>query len=238
MNQRKNSTKWILIAGIAAAILAGAVAVQGQLYMNRNVEVVFAAEDPIYPNTIITENNIVMKELPQAIVDSQLLFEKKEDVIGGVALSTILPNTLIMKTQVFNASDGGVLSDKLSTLEQPELMAYTIPANASNAVGGAIRAGDFVNIFGNFEVASDSSEQSGRVVKILIQNARVIEVVGSGDRIRGLTFALTAEEILDVEFALRAGSISFALLPLGTTYEDSEDLLINRDMFLQRHDLR
>ena len=225
----------LLVLGIVMALFAGFFVVKGQEYYNKLVPVIYCGEKDIPPYTKIKEEDIVELKLPQIVAQKQRMFLKKEEVIGKVSKALIIANTPIINNQILDVkNNSNILASNLTQIGDPRLVAYTIPANPMTSVGGKILPNDKVHIIANIQIRVKDQEDKKRVSKIIVPYAKVIDTVGKEASIRGLTFAMTPQQVLDVEYALKNGSISFALLPYEYN-KDQENISTSDESFTERH---
>lgn len=91
------------------------------------------------------------------------------------------------------------------------LRALTLPVDVSSSLGGALRAGDRVDLLGTFARASEAD----RATVTLLQNVPVLAAAepsaDSGPQLDHVTVALTLEEAELVAFALGRGQVQVVL---------------------------
>ena len=225
----------LLVIGIVMALLAGFFVVKGQEYYNKLVLVIYCGEKDIPPYTKIKEEDVVEFKLPLVVAQQQKMFLRKEDVIGKVSKAPIIANTPIIKNQILDLkNNSNILASNLTQIGDPSLVGYTIPANPITSVGGKILPNDKVHIIANIQMSTKEQEDKKRISKIIVPYAKVIDTVGKEASIKGLTFALTPQQVLDVEYAMKNGSISFALLPYEYN-KDQENISTSDESFTARH---
>lgn len=225
----------LLIAGIILALIAGILLIKGQELYNRLVPVVYCGEKPIQPFTVIKDSDLTTVKIPKVIAQQQNMFFKKEDVVGKVANTIIPVNTPIVKNQImaFERSND-ILAAKLTQLGDKDSVAYTIPTDPISSVGGKIQINDVVDIIGTMEASMKPDEIKKTVSKIIVPNARVIDSVGTEGNVRGLTFILNPQQVLDIEYVRKKGRVSFALLPYKYN-KDTENYITSEETFIKRH---
>lgn len=236
MKRKIDSSAIVLIAGIIMALITAILIVYGQQYYNQLVPVVYCGDKDIPPYTIIKETDIVERNVPKAVIERNNVFIRKEDVIGKVTVTLICAGTPIIRNQVMDLKrNSNLLSANLTRLDDPEVVAFTIPANPLTAAGGKIRANDRVSIIGSMEISLKPGQPPQKVTQVIVPEARVLDVIGEGNNIKGLTFALTLQQVLDIEFVQKRGSIVFALLPYQYNSENFKNTSITEKTFIKRY---
>lgn len=233
-NVQHDKSLIILVIGIVAAIISGVLVVKGHDYYNQMVPIVYASQEDIQPYTPIKEEDLIIMEVPKITKMDETMYQRKEDVIGKVSKSLIPANTPISRNQILNLSkSGNMISASLTQLKDPNLVAYTIATNQVDAVGGKISPNDMVHIIATMQVSTIPNAPKKTVSKIIVPYAKVLDIVGTGSKIQGVTFALTPQQVLDVAFSQKNGTISFAILPFQYNM-DSGNYITTEENFRSR----
>lgn len=229
----------LLIVGVCIAIIAGFLIMKGQEYYNKLVPVVYCGAKDIPIHTIIKESDVVIIKVPKIVIQNQNIFMRKEDIIGKLSNTMIPSNTLVVKKQVIDLkTNSNLLASNLTLLNNPNAVAYTIPTTPGYCVGGRIAVNDTVHIIATMKMPVADGQPEKFVSKIIVPYAKVLEVITSTQSkeqvLSGVTFALTSQQALDVEFAMKKGTISFALLPYNYNI-DQKDIATTEKSFIDRY---
>jgi len=236
MNKSKlDKSTILLIVGILMALIAGVLIIKGQEYFNKLVPVVYCSNEGIAAYKTIKETDLVIIKIPKIVAQQQNIYTRMEDVIGKVTSTFIPSQTPIYKNQILSFNrNKNILAANLSQINDPGIVAYTIPTNQIACSGGKILSNDMVHIIATMEIPSLKGAAKTYVSKILVPYARVMDVVGKDANVKGLTFALTPQQVLDIELARKKGNISFALLPYNYNKDDG-DISTSEESFINRH---
>lgn len=229
----------LLIIGAVMAVIAGFSMIKAQEYYNQLVPVIFAGQSEITQFSIIKEEDIQLVKVPKIIAQRQNLITKKEDIVGKVAGVLISAQTPIVKTQLLDFErNNNILAASLSQLNDPSVVAYTVPASQNTCFGGKILPNDMVHIIATIQPPETSIRNKEFVSKIVVPYAKVLDVVrvanGKQMIISGITFALTPQQVLDIEYVRKNGTITFALLPY-TFDKDNAEIVTTDETFGERY---
>lgn len=215
MKKKIDLSSLLLLIGIIFAFGAGFLIIKAQEYYNNLVPVIYCYEKDLPPYTVIKDTNLVIKKVPKLVVEQNGLFVKREDVIGKACVTIIPANTPINKSQIISLErNNSLLAANLTKIGDLNKVAYTIQTNPMSAVGGKILPNDMVHIIGTFRMPSSTGTGGDKTVsKIIVPFARVLDTIGKDGTLAGLTFVLTPQQVLDIEYVLKNGKITFALLP-------------------------
>ncbi len=233
--RRIDKSTIILVLGIIMALVAAFFVVKGQEYYNKLVPAVYSFNQAIAPFTKIKEDDLTIVKIPRIVAQQQGVFIRKEDVIGKISKTTIPSQTPVYKEQIFEfKNNNSILAANLSQINDPGVVAYTIPTNQVSAVGGKIVANDIVHIIATMETQLENTGKKTYISKIIVPYAKVIDVIGKDAGIKGLTFVLRPEQVLDIECAMKIGKISFSLLPYEYN-KDNYEAITTLDSFKKKH---
>lgn len=135
------------------------------------VPVMFAATN-ISGNTPITENMLLVKNVPEAYLGFDAITQRYQKfLIGQKALVSIKKDQAILWSNIM-LQDERHLAAKLETNQR----AISIAVDEVSGVSGLIRPGDSVDIIGYFNVPGQDYSKVEPVVKVLMQGALVLAV--------------------------------------------------------------
>jgi pilus assembly protein CpaB len=135
------------------------------------VKNVVVAKKDILPRTIITEDMVQLKGVPENFKQPKA-FERIEDVIGRVS---IVP--LPAGTQITSSSTDTLERAGLDFVIPTGMRAVTIPVDAITSVAGQVSPGSNVDIFLTVEYSEGpGSPFSGFFTKLLMTNVTVLAV--------------------------------------------------------------
>jgi pilus assembly protein CpaB len=132
---------------------------------------VVAAVKPIEPGTILTQDMVNLKMVPQAYVESRSVL--KADLTRIIGLKVDIP---IKAQQAMMWTDLAITSDdrrQLSLLVQPGMRAVGIRATHEDRHFVLIRPGDRVDVYANVPSGNNDKE---RVSVVVVQNVIVLAV--------------------------------------------------------------
>lgn len=148
------------------------------------VKNVVVAKRDILPRTIITEDMVILKGVPENFKQPKA-FERIEDVIGRVS---IVP--LPAGTQITSSSTDTLERAGLDFVIPTGMRAVTIPVDAISSVAGQVSPGSNVDIFLTVEFSEGpGSPYSGFFTKLLMTNVTVLAVEWRKER-------MTREDLL------------------------------------------
>lgn len=148
------------------------------------VKNVVVAKKDILPRTIITEDMVMLKGVPENYKQPKA-FERIEDVIGRVS---IVP--LPAGTQITSSSTDTLERAGLDFIIPTGMRAVTIPVDSITSVAGQVSPGSNVDIFLTVEFSEGpGSPYSGFFTKLLMTNVTVLAVEWRKER-------MTREDLL------------------------------------------
>jgi Flp pilus assembly protein CpaB len=205
-----SSRRGTLAVALACALVAGGILVfsitryrqsvqastkQGTVLVAKGVIQKGTAGDAIAAGQLFSAQSIVQKQLSAgAIADAAALR-------GKAAVRDILPG------EQLTAADFSTASGIAASLT-PTQRAISITIDAAHGLIGVLSVGDYVDIYGGFDV----SQGSGRprpVMRLLIPNVKVLKAPGGGGGGIGGGGNGSGNAILAVD-ATQAGKIAFA----------------------------
>lgn len=135
------------------------------------VKNVVVAKKDILPKTIITEDMVQLKGIPENFRQPKA-FERIEDVIGRVSIVPLPAGTQISSSSVDTLERAG-----LDFVIPTGMRAVTIPVDMITSVAGQVSPGSNVDIFLTVEYSEGAgSPFSGFFTKLLMTNVSVLAV--------------------------------------------------------------
>ncbi len=166
-----------LVLGMVAVVLlmSWARTREADLLQQSNMTAVLVATRDIPPNTILDQQLVQRIQVPQRYVQPKAIADMA--LIKGRVTSAAIPA-------------GGQVLDTYLEEEGRMALAYDVPRSrraitiavtATSGIGGNVRPGNFVDIFGTFEFGRPTGYQGGQVVysdekmetRLLLQNVQV-----------------------------------------------------------------
>jgi Flp pilus assembly protein CpaB len=218
--------KWIIIAGVVLALVAGAggffllsqaqqqAATQG-LPM---VAVVVAARE-IPARKPIETGDVALRNVPQDVTNASA-FATVEEVVGRISAVTIPTGQLVTKNLLASVSAGGQFSilgpDASIAPDSPNLRAISLNVPDDRAVGGLIEPGQTVDVFITVtvnvpqDVADGGRLYTDKSTKLTYQDVPILAKSGTFYIVR--VDEATAEEISHLQ-ASGTATFSLALRP-------------------------
>lgn len=175
-------------AALLLSVLLGVIAVvmlltwargrESELLQLSEMKDVLVASSDILPNTIIDEQLVIRKQVPATYVQPRAL-TVLEEVKGRVTTVPIPTGAQILGTYLEDAGRTALAYDVPRGRR-----AITIAVSDVTGVGGLVRPGNFVDVFGTFEFGRPTGFQGGQVTyadektetRMLMQNMQVVAV--------------------------------------------------------------
>ncbi len=177
------------------AAMARAAAIQK--YGGERVTVLIASE-AIGVGQEITEANTIAEELPVDLLPQGEIALSHDQVTGTVAQVDIAKNEPVLLSRI---------GDGASRISVPKgLNAVSVSSDDVLAVGGAIRAGSFVDVY--VETSKGQVTLLGQKILVLETN---IEETTSAEKVSWVTLAVTSASVSDLLTASSKGTIHFVL---------------------------
>jgi Flp pilus assembly protein CpaB len=175
-----------------AALLAG----QRVLDDARGTVDVWTAARDIPPDQELTSADLVATpvHLPPELLDEYVV--ASTDLEGAMVMRPVMEGELLSSAAI---AEGTLASAGRS---------MTIPVAPEHAVGGALRPGDRIDVFGTF----DAGDARARTV-LLVRGVSIIQVVEAGglvvgeEAVVGVTVSVTPEEAARLAFAIRTAEL-------------------------------
>lgn len=239
MKQKKiiDNSLIFLIVGIVLSVILAVLVTKGYGWINPEIEVVVPNGKDIAANTVIKATHLTTKKVSKSIIEDQKVYTDPQDLVGKIAKGIIPEGTPITEKHLLDLKDNNknVLTAKLSAMGDSNLIAYTVPLDSLDAVGGKISANDMVYLIGAFNSNLKTGERNSAMSKVIVPAARVIETVEKDKQIRGITIAITPEEAVDIAYVLKNGTISIALLPYQYQEKDINTLVTDNSSFNEKN---
>ncbi len=138
------------------------------LYDSEPLPTLVATRD-IPPHVRLDETMVVRKDVPRTWQQPKAL-TKVDDVIGQITSVPIFAGEQVVATKLVTADDAG-----LAYYVPTGTRAIALGVDVFNAVGGHIKAGNHVDILGNFDFGS--GEKSDLRTVTIMQDVQVLSVV-------------------------------------------------------------
>lgn len=211
---RLRSSTYLTMA-LALSLLAAALTYR---YLNRlgaHVPVVVAAADLTLPQRLSAES-VEVVELPARAVHP-LAFSDPTAVIGRVNRRPLSAGEQVLEPDLAGAGDDGIWSALLGEGEG----ALYVPLGPERALGGAVRAGDRVDVI----VVGEDGLLGEAMSAVLVTGARVLDVrdpdglsasAGEARYPAGALLAVPSGELTRLALAVERGRIYLALSARGT----------------------
>lgn len=163
-------------------------------------------------NTMITEEMVIVKQVPQNIVN-ELSVKSFDELKGLITKENIYPNEQILLAKL---DSGGEKGSELSFSIKKDYRALTIKTDEISGIAGYINKGDHVDIA---SVLIDKSKAQGIISKMIAENIEVVEVgikpISNEDQNKSqytsITVLIPAADILKINYALSEGKYSILL---------------------------
>jgi pilus assembly protein CpaB len=225
-----------VVIAIVVAALSGTLMV---LYLRKlEVEVsggarvrVLMVVRSIEPGSMITDDMLTTRAVPQAWVESRAVRESDRARILGLKVEVpIKPQETVLWTDLAITAGG---ERHLSELIQPGMRAVGIRASTEDQSFALVRPGDRVDVIANIPQPKDENQ---RVSVVLAQNLLVLAVgLDTGGEAVGprssygqgsvLTVSATMTQIQQISLAAERGKMSVALKPRkGQELLDTQEL--------------
>ena len=224
---------FLIVAILAVLLLPGKDAQPEQKQTEETLVTVAAARMEIPAYTVITEEMVYLKEVPERSVHENDL-DSVENVVGRRSLVTIAMDEVIMRNHII---DPDAPENRLAYQIKSGMRAMTVPVDDASGVCSQIRAGDCVDVIvavqdvekeeqnntnGSGSQVSDSQKKSTRPVSVMnLQNIRVLaldqdqQYAPQADdglyNYREVTLEVTPEDAVKLGWAQYEGKIYLAL---------------------------
>ncbi|MFC1646404.1 Flp pilus assembly protein CpaB [Candidatus Omnitrophota bacterium] len=215
-----------LLSIIIAAVMALLAVVMVNAYLNREKQKyqlqlqqtqVVVATKHIPKGTTILPQMIKPIGFPVKYMQPGVL-NNPNIAVGKIAAVDILQNEQVLQTKLTTVRK---VQDSLAVRLPQGKRAFTIDITPLMAVGGDIKAGDYIDIIGSFPYTQniDGKPVTENVSVTLFQKITVMGKKTVGDKSR-FTLALTPQESAILSYAINQGALRFILRqPLDTAIE-------------------
>jgi pilus assembly protein CpaB len=211
--QRKLAVIIAVVLGLLAVFLTNVYFQQKEGLIDvRKTRVLVAAKD-ISKGTTIDYDMLAFKTIPLNFVQPKAI-SSKESAVGKTTLVTILSGEQILSTKLTAPGSGLTLAGKTP----PGKRAFTIGLDAAAAVGGMVDPGDHVDILAVFTNPAVTLTLFQDVL-VLAVGRQMVPTQERGDRetsvsaVKGITLALTPQEVQVITVAIQHGKIKLTLRP-------------------------
>lgn len=172
----------------------------------QGVSVVSAAQD-ISANTIITEEMLVIVEVPEGIVLPGAM-TKISDAVGQTTLTDIIVGEQVVSSKL--VSPGDTATNTLAYAIEPGNRAITIGVDNISGLAGMIHPGDRIDLLAELDVEGvANTELVAENIKILAVDSVLDKSgkVANGDvaAYTTITLEVTAIQAMEVSFAANSG---------------------------------
>jgi pilus assembly protein CpaB len=175
---------------------------------NKKVPVVMAMQD-IPPNTAITKEMLVIKDIPEAYVHPQAL-QTVEQAIGKTSKIQLLNGQQVMTTMVASKDQPG---NRFAYHVPDKLRAVTLAVNEVTGVGGFIVVGDRVDILLTRELGGIIYTSTMYQNKDILATGSMTVPTEDGKQkiVPTVTLSLSPAEAQNLTLAESTGKIKFTL---------------------------
>lgn len=200
--QKLTSTRGgTIVLGAAAALIAGVILL---VYLNRYRSTINAGEAPA---TVLVAKGLIEKGTPGDTIGLKKLFQPadvreadlKEGAVtdpallrGRIAVDNIYPGQQLTAAD-FAPTSATAIGPKLIDRQR----AISIPLDTSHGIIGHVEAGDRVDVYAGFNVTQGIGSQGQPVLKVIMQNAVVLDAPAAGGAAGG---ASTANVVLRADY--------------------------------------
>ncbi len=190
--------RWVNVRTVLGLVLfcAALLGVQRILAQADNTVPVWMAARDLEPGTMLTSEDVQPADvrLPGDVVSHYLTADRPLD--GSVITQATGRGQLLSATWIATGE------------EALKGSAMTIPVTPEHAVGGALRAGERVDVYGTFGAGNAGSHTT-----VLVRSVQIIDVVQAGglaldnEAPAGITVAVTSQEAARLAFAVHNAEI-------------------------------
>lgn len=182
--------------------------------------VVLAAAD-IYPNTLITEDMLLVKEVAAEAIHLQAI-SSKEDAVGSVSSSQIIAGEQILSSKLIKPGQSTNDGSLAYTIE-PGMRAVTVSVNYTKGLANMILPENMVDIISEYSTELDTGNGDTKTVDytvLLLQKVKVLAVDGnmtaaakaaSDENYSSLTLQLTPRQAMEISLTEYTGQLRAVL---------------------------
>ena len=191
---------------------------------------VVVASTDIFPNTLITEDMLIVKSFPVEAVHS-LSISEKEEALGNVSASQIIAGEQILSSKLITpgeSADDGTLAYAI----EPGMRAVTVAVNSTEGLSNMILPENMVDIISEYSIEIDLENGDTKTVDytvLLLQKVKVLAVddnmtaaakAAAEENYSSLTLQVTPQQAMEVSMTEYKGQLRAILrspLDEGTT---------------------
>ncbi|NHN89696.1 Flp pilus assembly protein CpaB [Acetobacter conturbans] len=205
---------------------------------------ILVANRQLYAGEVLQSADISSSKIPQAFVLPGTVADSssaRQGIVGTLLRVSIPKSSPIRAEDVVHPGDGGFLAALLN----PGKRGIAVPVDPSNAAGGLIWPGDFVDVLlmPNISRSDEGSAQHDSAVKTLLHNVRVVAVdqhlvrgkgpAAANQNAKTVVLELLPDEAQKLALAEKIGKIVLTLRSLSQVSADHlpSDALWNDDIF-------
>ena len=222
--QKMLSTRGGTVAlGGAAALMAAFLLL---VYLSQYRSSVNADSEPV---TVLVARTLIEKGMPGDVVGLKKLFTTDEAPQAQVKDGAITdPSTLrgrvavedIYPGQQLTVADFGATTDAIGAKLAGKSRAIAVPLDSARGMVGKVEAGDRVDVFAGFNVLGGGAGQGRPVVKVIMQNALVLDApmaagggLGGGGQTANVVLRVNRDQATEIAWAVDNGKIWLVLRP-------------------------
>jgi|GEM_PF-1384336 len=140
------------------------------------MSVILVAKRNIMPQTLITAEDIMIKQVPEGAVQPGAV-SSIDKVIGKVVLSPVLEKEQILSSKLVEA---GKIGKSLSEITPKGRRAMTINIDKNSTINGFLRPGDFVDVLVMLNTKAEPEDQNSPKEEFSIPFLQGIEILAIG----------------------------------------------------------
>ncbi len=140
------------------------------------MSVVLVAKRNIIPQTLITAEDIMIKQVPEGAVQPGAV-SSIDKVIGKVVLSPVLEKEQILSSKLVEA---GKIGKSLAEITPKGRRAMTINIDKNSTINGFLRPGDFVDVLVTLNTKAEPEDQNSPKEEFTIPFLQGIEILAVG----------------------------------------------------------
>lgn len=209
--------------GGAAALMAAFLLL---LYLNQYRDSVAADSEPV---TVLVANKLIEKGMPGDVVGLKRLFASEQAPKNQVREGAITdPSTLrgrvavedIYPGQQLTVADFGGSTQGIGAQLAGKNRAIAIPLDSARGMTGKVEAGDRVDVFASLFLRGATGAQGRPVLKVLAQNALVLDApasgstgVGAANQTANVVLRVNRDQAAQMAFAVDYGKVWIILRP-------------------------
>lgn len=210
-------TKKSSVVMLMFAVILAAAGSYGLLKLHRamvgSVPVVVATVN-IQPHTQIAPEMLTVHEYAEGLTQKGM-FTSPQDAVDKITRGYIPAGTPLYSQQLADPGDN-TLTTQLSELQRPDYRGKSLPVEAIVGLNGRISPGDRVDLVGALQAPLKG--QQTKIAHTFAKDVEILEVIGVGEAMRGITVAVNPQQAQDMDFVINnGGKIGIALRPYNAT---------------------